>query len=1079
MPYLSLSLLGPFQAWTADGASQSFRTLKERALLAYLVVEHNRVHRREMLASLFWPDRPEGVARNSLRQALFGIRQVIGDEGFNNIFSITGEEVQVNFGDQIWLDFAAYELHLEAAQAHRHPQGEPCPYCLKHLSDAIEIYHGSFLEDVDLDKNPAIQQWTQSQREHFQRLQIQALDALATEYEQQGDYHQAAFYAERQAQLETLNEAGVRRLMLLLARAGRTSAALEQYETLQQKLRQAALSGPDEKTVELAGQIREGRFEAGLSLDREVWHNLPEHLTPFIGRAMELTQIEGLLRNPDCRLISIVGMGGVGKTRLAIQSALLNLHLFPDGVCFVPLDTVPTADEIPEMVARSLGLALSAQQDIAGMLGAYLRSRRILLVLDNFEHLLAGCDLLLEILKEAPYVKMIITSRERLHLQAEFLIELQGLSFPAPTTDSPAAGVRGHPDIRLMAFQSDAVRLLLERAGRVMTNGSVAGAVSPAPAGRRSAAVPETTLQLRSAVRICQLVEGLPLGIELAASWARDYSFAEIADEVERNLDFLKTSYQDMPERHRSLRASFEHSWDLLSENEREVFCKLAVFPGAFSLAAAREIAGETLPWLVQLEDKSLVRRVAYGRYDLHPLIRQYAGLKLSNYSRKVIDHASRQHAEFFCNFLHDHELDLKGGRQAEALDEVEIDLENVRTAWNWAVAHHASNLLDRAAGGMMYFMEARGRWQEGEELFANAIESGQQNGMNEGTLGYLLAIRGWFCCRLTRFRQSEELLTQSLLYLTNTETDLQRGFAHFALGFLYIWMSRYQEALLHLTTCLSIGDRVGDSWTAAWARESLAEFAFESGQSGYQEEPFLETLAIFERIGEQRGRARALNYLGNLALAQHHLEDARAYFEKLLAISEKLGDVWGLAGGYTKLGLLASARGDYEQAWRNHQHSYLMLQKIGDQRRTAFALRELGEVACALKKPTEARDYFTQALEIASRTQSSAVSQDILTGIAAMMIQKTDYECFDLPEDMRLTGIPGNARLIDAAQILILVLDEDSGDQTTTQRAKDLLDAAQAALPAGSLDKIRSAMRARPTPELARALLSRNPIPL
>lgn len=1071
MPYLSLSLLGSFQAWTADGALQPFRTLKERALLAYLVIEHDRPHRREALASMFWPDRQEGVARNSLRQALFGIRQVIGDAGFDAIFNVTGEEIQVNFGEQLWLDCAAYEVHLKAAQEDDYPGGEPSPYCLQHLCDAVEIYHGNFLEDMAFENNSAVQQWIQSHREHYARLQTQALESLAREYERQGDYHQAAFYAERHAQLQPLDEAGYRRLMALLAKDGRTGAALEQYEVLQQRLRQAMANSPEEKTVELAEQIRDGRFEAGLSSEREVWHNLPEHLTPFIGREMELAKIEGLLRHPGYRLISIIGPGGVGKTRLATQAAWLNRRLFPDGVCFIPLDMIQTVDQMPELMARSLGLALGAQQDVRAALEDYLHPRHILLVMDNFEHLLEGSHLLLDILKAAPFVKIITTSRERLHLQAEYLIELHGLSFPAPDAESSLAGGGGHADIRLMAFQSDAVRLLLERAGRVMTNGRPA-AVS---GDHRSATALETTLQLLSAVRICQLVEGLPLGIELAASWARDYSFAQIADEVERSLDFLKTSYQDVPERHRSLRASFEHSWDLLSESERIIFCKLAVFRGSFSLTAAHEIAGAALPWLVQLEDKSLVRRVAFGRYDLHPLIRQFAGMKLSQYSRKIADQAAQQHAEFFCNFLDQREADLKGLRQAEALDEVETELENIRAAWDWALDHHAYDLLDRAAGSLMYFYEARSLWQEGEQRFAAAVKSGEHNGMSASTLGYLMTFQGWFCCRLTRFNQAEDLLKHGLQFMPDNEGNARRCFAHFALGFLYTWMNRFQEALFHLTTCLSSAEQLNSAWNVAWARELLAEIAFESGQSGYQDAPFLQTLAFFDQIGEQRGRARALNYLGNLALAQSRLDEARTYFEKLLDISEKLGDVWGMAGGYSKLGRLAAARGDYEQARHNQQRSLLMLQKIGDQRRTAITLGELGEIACALGQPEQARDYFSQALEIAYRTQNFVVSQDILTRIAAVMVQKHHDDCFLMPEEPPLEALAGDSKAVHAAELLSLVLSEPSVDQETARRAKSLLEKVQTELPEGALDHIRELMHPRTTWDMVDAIVKRN----
>lgn len=209
---------------------------------------------------------------------------------------------------------------------------------------------------------------------------------------------------------------------------------------------------------------------------------------------------------------------------------------------------------------------------------------------------------------------------------------------------------------------------------------------------------------MQAAIKICKLVDGLPLGIELAASWARDFTFEQIAEEVQRNLEFLQSSFQDLSDRHRSLQASFEHSWDLLSESEREVFSKLAVFQGDFSAAAAQFVAGAALPWLMQLEDKSLVRRAAFGRYELHPLIRQYASQKLRQYSRKVEDQTQRQHAQYFCAFLKEHEPGLKGGRQAEALNEIDTDIENVRAAWDWAAAHHSLDLLDQAGVGMMLF---------------------------------------------------------------------------------------------------------------------------------------------------------------------------------------------------------------------------------------------------------------------------------------------------------------------------------------------------------------------------------------
>jgi DNA-binding SARP family transcriptional activator/predicted ATPase len=1026
MAYLSISLLGPFHAWKANGVLQPFRTLKERALLAYLVVENGQMHRRETLAELFWPGRPEGIARNNLRQALYGIRQGIGEAGFDAIFTITADEVQANLSEQIWLDLAAFEIHAKAAQQHQHPAGGTCPYCLQHLREAVEIYRGSFLEDIYLDKNQEYQDWAVFRREQYMRLLIQSLEALTGEYERMGDYAQAALYAGRQVQLDDLKESLYQRLMVLLARTGRINAALEAYEACRRKFREVLNSELDEKTVALAEQIRAGEIDPGPASGQAVMHNLPEQLTPFIGREMELTHLTGALENPSCRLISLVGLGGVGKTRLAIQTARLNLPLFPDGLYFISLDTALSVDQLNEAIGRGVGLVPGADQSMGQVLIEYLHPRHILLVLDDFQHSTEGKERLLEILREAPYVKILLTTRERLRLQAGCMVGLEGL--PSPKGGGREVDLQ---NAQAQVFGSDAMRLLLERASRVRPGWPAVERFVPGPRnGGSRLPIADDPREVEAALRICRMVEGLPLGIELAASWAHDYTFSQIAEEVQRNLEFLQTSLQDLPERHRSLRASFEHSWDLLAESEREVFSRLAVFPGSFSAKAALEVSGAAQPWLIRLGDKSLVRRAAPGRYQLHPLLRQFAGQKLRQYSRKIEDQTHQQHAQFFCNFLKDRELDLKGFRQADALSEVETELENIYTGWNWAVEHHAFDLIELASFGLLFFLESRSRWREGETLFRCAIDSLQQNSVGNGSsqrvLATLSAGLGWFCCRLSRFQESGELLQRSLRILEEQDLHFVRIFAHFALGFQSTWMSRFDEAWLHLSTCLSLSEQVGDRWGLAWSRQILAEIAFESGKTGFNEKPFLETLALFEPAGELRGSSRALNYLGNIALAQERYADAQAYFEKLLANMEKVGDVWGQAGGYSKLGQLASARGAYEQAWSFQQRSLGMLQKMGDQRRTAYTMGQLGEVAAALSKPLEAAAYFRQALEIAVEAHSTPLAQNILTGVASAMFRRAQKEA--------------------AVDLLALVIAEPIGDKLTASRAARLWESMQAA---------------------------------
>lgn len=1020
MVYLSLSLLGPFQAWVANGSMQSFRTVKERALLAYLVVENQRSHRREALAELFWPGRRENIARNNLRQALYGIRQVIGEEGFDAIFTIANEYIQVNPGGEIWLDLAAYDVHIRAHEQHDHMAAGHCPYCMQHVRDAVEIYRGSFLEDLSLEENQPFQQWVQAHRMQYLERQSQCLEYLITEYERMGDDHHAALFSVHQARLGYHNDEGrFRRLITLLARAGRSSDALEWYDVFRRTRAENhepdAVGGIDE----LVEQIRQGRFTSEDSVSITATNSLPEDLTPFIGREMELTQVTRALENPGCHLISVVGTGGVGKTRLANQAARINTRLFPDGIVFLALDAVQTTEQLVEAIGRGFSLVPGPQQEMELVLLSYLHQKQALLVLDNFEHLMESKELLLEILRAAPNVKILLTSRERLRLQAETLVEIDGL--PYPIADGAAAAEMDHHQLQDFA----AVRLFLERTSRVLpaNNGIYSGPAAPLEAAG-DAQASASGLDLDSVARICQLVDGLPLGIELAASLARDYTFAQIAEEIQGSVDFLESSMQDIPERQRSLRVSFEHSWDLLPENEREVFCKLAVFPASFSSGAAQGVAGAAMPWLMRLEDRSMVRRIGFGRYELHPLIRAFAGQKLRQFSRRIESQALQEHAMYYCSFLRNREADLKGRRQENALAEIEVEWKNIQDAWDWAAAHQAVELIQDAGFSLMYFLESRGRWREGKARFQSVIESIQSihaNGSASRTLGYLMAFEGWFCCRLTEYAEAETLLTRSLELLAQDGYQRERAFAHFAIGFLYTWMNRFRDAWAHLSTSLELSEQVGDSWGLTWAREVQTEIAFESGQAGFAEKQFLQSLEMFEHIGERRGSGRALNYLGNIALAQENYEQAREYFERLLVLAEKMVDAWGAAGGYSKLGKLAAVRGDFSHAQRLYLRSLGLLQKMGDQRRTAYTLCELAETAAALNQLPEANEQFHQALEIASRLQSASISQDLLTGLAAVLLQ--------------------NGQKVRALGLLLLVLQSDAVDQMTTNRATHLAD--------------------------------------
>ncbi|MCB0195484.1 MAG: helix-turn-helix domain-containing protein, partial [Anaerolineae bacterium] len=381
---------------------------------------------------------------------------------------------------------------------------------------------------------------------------------------------------------------------------------------------------------------------------------IPLPTTPLLGREHELREINQSLHAPACRLLTLLGPGGVGKTRLALEIALQNHAQFADGAHFVSLASVDAVDFIVPTLAESLGLTFFGAVDPQTQLLNYLRERELLFVIDNVEHLLTGIELLTVMLQHAPRLKLLVTSRERLNLQGEWTFDVQGLLVP------PFAQVD-------VPESYGSVALFMHSARRALADfGS-------------------TTTDWPSIIRICQLLVGMPLGIELAATWVRLLSCEEIVREIERSFDFLSATARDIPARHRSLRAVFDHSWQLLSPEEQSLLRQLSVFRGGFQRPAAEQVAGATLPLLSALVDKSLVRRIGPGQFDLHELVRQYAADMLAAAPDQQTATQDR-HADFYLNLIKIREPALKSDRQKEIIAELSANIDNIRTAWNWAV---------------------------------------------------------------------------------------------------------------------------------------------------------------------------------------------------------------------------------------------------------------------------------------------------------------------------------------------------------------------------------------------------------
>jgi DNA-binding SARP family transcriptional activator/predicted ATPase len=652
---LSFKLLGKPQISLQGQAVTGFISSKAQALLVYLAVT-GRPHSRESLAGLLWGDMSEAQASKNLRNVLSNLRSLVGAH-----LLITREEAALNRQSDYWLDVAEFTSTLSDDLTQKD---------LAMLHNAVELYQGDFLEGFFVSEALAFEEWVAGRRSLLQGLMVQALHLLVVKHLEREEYAAGIDYANRLLAIEPWREETHRHLMILLARSGQRSAALAQYQLCRTALLDELGVEPLPETTALYTRIRSAAAPPP--------HNLPPQPTPFVGRTAELAEIARFFNKPQAQLLTLVGIGGIGKTRLALQAAARFVdpnrsveQPFSDGVYITPLaglgPSEPPGGQLPLVTAIAEALHFTFQGPVPqqAQLLSHLREKRMLLILDNFEYLASEAGQLANILRLAPGVKLLVTSRVRLNLQEEWLMEINGLPIP-PTLAEPFD----------TAMTYGAVQLFVQQAQRVQVGFAL------------------TADDITSVIHICQLVEGVPLGIEIAASWVRVLACREIAAEIEHSLDFLTTSLQNVPERHRSLRAVFDYSWNLLTPAEQKMFRQLAVFRRGFRREAAAHIVGASLPILAELVDKSLLHRAAAGRYEIHDLLRLYVEEKLRANAAEY-EQVNNAHCRYYAELLVAHQDELKGEDLPRALSVLGQERENVRAAWNWAVSQRRAEEVD------------------------------------------------------------------------------------------------------------------------------------------------------------------------------------------------------------------------------------------------------------------------------------------------------------------------------------------------------------------------------------------------
>lgn len=695
--------------------------------------------------------------------------------------------------------------------------------------------------------------------------------------------------------------------------------------------------------------------------------DLPVLPTPLVGRQREVEELSQLLRDPQCRLLTLVGPGGIGKTRLAIETASRVQDVFADGVYFVPLASIGSINAVISMIADAIHFAFYGPSDPTVQLLNHLQDKHLLLLLDNLEHLLVEesqqetlVELLLEILRQAVHVKLVTTSREALGLQDEWVVEVAGLPIPARTDTEGGT-------------QNTSVELFLQRARRAHVGFFATQEDFPA------------------IVRICQLVDGMPLGIELAAAWVRTLSCDEIAEELERGLGFLSVSARDVPARHRSMQAVFDQSWKLLSEQEQTALLRLSVFRGGFRREVAEQVANATLQVLSTLVTKSLIRRSNAGRYDLHELVRQFALAKLADDAEQM-HIAQEQHSLYYLRLLREQGLRLQTRHQKEAVADLTGDMDNIRSAWDWSIATHEFIRLYQVSARLMHLCEVRNWFQEGDTTFrktANAMQASGQRAdlelVQRVALHAMLAHWGYFQLRLGKAQEAYNILLPSAAFLRASAEPIPASYSLFYLGIDCWILGKFSEAKKSLQASRILASECGEYWFEAMASEFLGGVSTEQGEYNQARQYLSEALTMLRRLGDPSMTAHTLSYVGRTMQSLGEYREADKLLHESLELSRENGYRFATGLALDGLGELAYIEGRYKDALPLFSESASLFQELGDTHRLSRTLYHRGLNFLALDQVVEAEHDFNSALRLAYKGGFTSAALNAMLGIALL----------------------------------------------------------------------------------------------
>jgi predicted ATPase/DNA-binding SARP family transcriptional activator/Tfp pilus assembly protein PilF len=934
----TLHLFGPFEIEQHDVLLPRARTRKEPVLLALLALRHDLALDRDWLAGMFWPDSAESQALYNLRRSLGNLRQMLGPAA-SRLQSPTPRTLRLDVSN-MEVDVLAFDAALAA--------GEEAD-----LERAVALYRGPLLESYT-------DAWILPERAAREEAYLNALEALAASARERQDTAKAIRHLRAVVLTDPLRETGQRALLQALIAQGDLSGATEVYRRFRLLLHRELQTEPSPETAALYQRIR-AQVQEGVLTSPNVSpaappRHLPHPLTKLIGRTGERAALQSLLTST--RLITLTGAGGIGKTRLAIAVAEQRAADYSEGVWFVEFASLLDGSRVAQVVASALGLMEEAEQTPEQALLRHLKSRRLLLILDNCEHLIEPCARLAErLLTSCPGLTILATSRQSLGVSGERLWHVPPLSLPEP--EGSARSPEGEP-----VPTSEAVCLFRDRAAFIAPSFAI------------------TSSNRAAVAQICRLVEGIPFAIELAVAWLRVLTVEQLAARLSASLRLLSESHQAAYPHQQTLRATLDGSYSLLEEAEKRALARLTDFAGGCTLEAAealcseREAAsGQVLGLLSRLVDKSLVvfaEEDGQARYQLLEITREYAAERLSPEETALLQ---RRHADYFLQCAE------------KSLEDEDIWALSAR--WYRRVGRDYENYH----AALLRFEREETGTAKGLQLAAALRPYWEKRGL---------------------VREGRSYLTR-LLARTPPEVTPVRAGALYGAGALALDQSDPASACTLFREALAISRALGNRQEEADTCSQLGVAYRELGEYAAARTILKEALAIRRRLDDRVGLLPVLTALGNVARDQGDYATADACYTECLELSRASGQTIGLAYAWKALGSLAFDQGRYEAAEDLHRRSLASFRELEHLWGVAFALSQLGALALVRKEVAQARCDLEQSLAIWQRAEDrwGIACVSLHLGRASQQEGDTVQARALYQESLRIVETLGNGRLI------------------------------------------------------------------